>query len=332
MLPVLLLIVLIAFAFVKKPHTNPAGNTSAARTPAGSLSLITEPTAGVAPVLSSINSAKSSVDLVMYELEDAQVEQALGQAEQRGVHVRVLLNGGYYGRPDKTNPNQTAYDYLQSQQVPVRWTPSYFALTHQKTLIIDGKTSLIMTFNLTPQYYSSSRDFGIIDKDAPDVSAIESTFNGDWQDKKMTAPKGDELVWSPGSETTTIGLINQAKTSLKIYNEEMADTKVVSALGAAALRGVNEKIVMTDSSEWHANFAKLKNDGAVIKIFASKAPLYIHAKMIVVDNTSVFVGSENFSTTSLTRNRELGIVTPDKTIISSLDTTFSSDFQNATPY
>jgi phosphatidylserine/phosphatidylglycerophosphate/cardiolipin synthase-like enzyme len=189
-----------------------------------------------------------------------------------------------------------------------------------------------MTFNLTPKYYSSSRDFGIIDKDAPDVSAIESTFNDDWQDKKVTAQAGDNLVWSPGSEKSIINRINQAKTSLKIYNEEMADTKVVNALGVAALRGVRVQIVMTDSSEWHANFSKLKSDGATIKTLASNASLYIHAKIIVVDNTSAFVGSENFSTTSLTRNRELGLVTTDKPIISNLDATFSSDLQNATPY
>lgn len=302
--------------------------------PAGKLALITEPSAGIAPVLSLIGDAKKSVDLTMYELEDTQVQQALASAEARGVQVRVLLNDGYYGKPDATNPNQGAYDYLQAHHVPVRWTPSYFALTHQKTLTVDSATSLIMTFNLTPRYYATSRDFGIIDRDANDVAAIETTFGDDWQAREDTAPTGDDLLWSPGSEAATVDLINSAKSNLKIYNEEMADRQVVSALGAAALRGVRVQVVMTDDSSWHANFAKLKADGVQIHTYRSgkSAALYIHAKMIMADDTRVFMGSENFSAGSLDQNRELGIVTSDNDIIKQLNITFASDFANARSY
>lgn len=268
----------------------------------------------------------------MYELEDNQVEMALANAESRDVAVRVLLNGGYYGKPDKTNPNQDAYEYLQAHHVPVHWTPSYFALTHQKTLTVDGNKSLIMTFNLTPQYYSTSRDFGVLDRNVHDVLAIETAFNDDWQGKKGTAPTGDDLLWSPGSETVTVNLINRAKSSIKIYNEEMEDSKVVGALGAAAMRGVNVQVVMTDQSSWHSNFTKLKSDGAHIRTFSGEKPVYIHAKMVLVDNRQAFIGSENFSYTSLVRNRELGLIITDGSILSQLDATFTSDYQRAQSY
>ncbi len=145
-LPVLVLLALVVFVTIKAPHVhqstteNAGGNLPTASAPAGSLSLITEPAAGVTPVLNLINTAKHSVDLVMYELEDPGIEQALVTAQSRGVKVRVLLNGGYYGKPEAIQPNQTAYNYLQNHHVPVHWTPKYFALTHQKTLVIDGST------------------------------------------------------------------------------------------------------------------------------------------------------------------------------------------------
>jgi len=317
-------------SFTAKNDT-PAQNATIS-IPAGSLSLITEPKAGVAPVLNLINGSQKSVDLVIYELEDNQVEQALVAAKQRGVDVRVLLNGGYYGKPDKTNPNQAAYDYLQAHGVSVVWTPSRFALTHQKTLVVDDKTALIMTFNLTPQYYATSRDFGVLDTDKNDVAAITATFSADWVDQSLTTLTGDDLLWSPGSETATVNLIHNAKSSIKIYNEEMQDSKVVSALGAAAMRGVNVQVVMTDQASWHSNFTKLKSDGAHIRTFKGETPLYIHAKMVLVDNKQAFIGSENFSYTSLVRNRELGLITTNSTILSQLNTTFSSDYQDATPY
>jgi phosphatidylserine/phosphatidylglycerophosphate/cardiolipin synthase-like enzyme len=315
------------------PHsdTGNAGKT-ATQAPAGTMALTIEPEAGIAPALKLIQSAKHSIDLTMYELEDSRIEQALEQAESRGVQVRVLLNEGYYGQPDRVNPNQTAFDYLQAHGVPVRWTPKYFALTHQKTLVVDDTTSLIMTYNFTPQYYATSRDFGITDTDSKDIGAIESTFNADWQAQKITAPSGDDLLWSPGSETAMIELINQANASLKIYNEEMADGKIVSALDAAAKRGVNVQVVMTDSSEWHANFRKLTGAGVQVRVYAASAPLYIHAKMILVDNRTAFLGSENFSIGSLNDNRELGIILTNAAIIKQLHATFSADFAGATTY
>src|SRR6185437_11560088 len=118
------------------------------------LSLITEPDDTVQPVVQAIQNAHTSVDLVIYELEDPQVEQALADAQSRGVQVRVLLDNldsfGNY-------PNDAAYTFLQSHNVPIEWSPNYFPLTHQKTLIVDDTEAMIMTFNLSPQYYASSR-------------------------------------------------------------------------------------------------------------------------------------------------------------------------------
>jgi phosphatidylserine/phosphatidylglycerophosphate/cardiolipin synthase-like enzyme len=191
-----------------------------------------------------------------------------------------------------------------------------------------------MTFNLTPRFYATGRDFGVVNTDTTDVDAIESAFDSDWSQKRLPAPPGDDLLWSPGSETATINLINSARTSVKVYNEEMADAKIVGALGSAALRGVHVEVVMTDQSAWHANFAKLHADGAQVRTFSSssKAPLYIHAKMVLVDGSKAFVGSENFSVTSLARNRELGIITSDKNIIDGLNRTFDGDYANAVEY
>jgi phosphatidylserine/phosphatidylglycerophosphate/cardiolipin synthase-like enzyme len=304
----------------------------------GSLSLITEPQAGITPVLAMIENAQKSIDLVMYQLADTQVENALVLAQSRGVAVRVLLNRGYfgkktgdYGRPLPTN--QPAYDYLQSKNIPVRWTPASFALTHQKTLVEDGAEALIMTFNLTPKYYPTGREFGIIDTDAGDVSAIEETFNNDWQGALGPAAPGRTLVWSPGSELVLVSLIAGAQTSLDIYNEEMADPVVTHALEAAAARGVDVKVDMTYASNWKAAFQELVKAGVHVRTYASSSKvLYIHAKMILVDGARAFVGSENFSAGSLDDNRELGLILSQPDIIASLARTFASDWAGARPF
>jgi phosphatidylserine/phosphatidylglycerophosphate/cardiolipin synthase-like enzyme len=44
----------------------------------------------------------------------------------------------------------------------------------------------------------------------------------------------------------------------------------------------------------------------------------------------VFIGSENFSATSLDRNRELGIITSNRKVLVSIATTFASDYRRGT--
>lgn len=297
--------------------------------PTGTFSLITEPDQGITPVLDLINNSTHSIDLVMYEFKDRKVADALISAEKRGVAVRVLVNGGYYDKKEKTN--DSAYVYLASQGIPVHFTPSYFALTHQKTLVVDNDKALIMTFNFVPNYYSTARDFAILDTNQNDVTAIENTFGNDWSNKNILATNGDDLVWSPGSEEDMLLIINSAKSELDIYNEEMADASIASALVDAVKRGVNVNIIMTYQSLYKNVFGELKNAGASLHLFHGQK-FYIHAKMILADRKNAFLGSENFSFGSLSQNRELGIFLSDPTITSSLFKTFSTDWQNATPY
>jgi phosphatidylserine/phosphatidylglycerophosphate/cardiolipin synthase-like enzyme len=317
-----------ASAAAKRTRLSSHRSSGATTTAAGRFALITEPRAGVAPVLSALRGARHQVDMVMYEDEDSQVNAALAADEHRGVKVRVLLNGGYYG--EGSVQNRAAYSYLRARSVPVKWTPSYFALTHQKTLLVDGR-AYILTFNLTPQYYASSRDFGVSDTIAADDAAVRQTFNADWSGQRITAPNGADLLWSPGSEQAQVSLIESAQGFLDIYNEEMDSTAIEQALGADARRGVNVEVTMTYDSSWKGAFAQLSAAGVHVRTYSASAALYIHAKMILTSRR-VFLGSQNFSYTSLERNRELGLITSNPTLRASLRRTFDSDYAGARPY
>lgn len=295
--------------------------------PANTLALFTEPEAGIAPVLDAIRDANSSIDVIAYDFKDTEVRDALTKKHADGLAVRVLLDHGYYGKPDKKNDD--AFAYFQSRGVPVQWTPATFALTHQKTLVTDHNKALIMTFNLTPKYYPTGRDFGIIDTNPKDVDAIETTFDADWNKTEIRPQYGDDLVWSPNAQNDLITLIRDAKKSLIIYNEEMADPKITEALVASAESGVDVRIVMTMAGNWREAFVKLRNAGVKIRTYSGSRSLYIHAKMIIADEAYGFVGSQNFSANSLLKNRELGIFLTDTTILAQLKETFEKDWAKA---
>jgi phosphatidylserine/phosphatidylglycerophosphate/cardiolipin synthase-like enzyme len=302
---------------------------SASRAPVGPLRLIVEPQAGGSgPFVRLIDRARRRVELTMYELSDPAVESALVAAAHRGVRVRVLLNGGYYSHRDLKNA--AAHAYLHGHGVPVRYSSTAFAFTHQKTLTVDSALSAVMTLNFTSQYYASDRDFAVLDSQPADVAAIGAVFDADWRGRAVTPGDGTgDLVWSPGAGDALLRLIASARHSLDVENEELADADAVGALCAAARRGVEVRLVMTYATEWKPEFAQLGQCGAHVRLYHGEHPIYVHAKLVVADGRRAFVGSQNFSVTSLERNRELGIETRDASIVSGLSSTFDSDYAGA---
>lgn len=298
-----------------------------------SLTLVTQPDAGYTAIYNLMNSAKKSLDLTMYELTDTTAENDLVNAAARGVTVRVVLDTNL-----ERSHNQAAYTLLSGKGVHVVWADTTYAATHQKTLTVDGTTSAIMTGNLTSQYYSTSRDFAVIDTTAADVSAIEQVFSADYAHSAVTPGDGADLVWSPtDSQSKLLALINGASVSLQVENEEMGLPAVTTALENAAKRGVSVEVIMTNTSNDYATeFDALKAAGAKVSTYAATASLYIHAKVIVADygrsGAKVFLGSENFSSASLNKNRELGLITSDSAILSSTHSTLGRDYSGGTPW
>ena len=304
--------------------SDPAGTAAPARSGA----LITEPQAGFSPVYHLIKHAKHSIDLTMYEFSDAKAEHDLAAAAQRGVTVKVVLD-----QREKSH-NSSTYDYLKSHRVKVVWSSTRFEYTHQKTLLVNGSTAVIMTANLTSEYYSSTRDFLAVDTKAADVAAIAQVFNADFAHRSIQPSDGRDLVWSPtGSQAKLLALIGGATKSLRIYSEEMGDTTIEDALIAAAKRGVNVKVCgENESGEYDSDFSRLAAAGVHISYYSSSHGFYIHGKVVEADygtgHAKVFIGSENFSSTSLNRNRELGLITANQKVLSAIASTFAGDYRN----
>ena len=293
------------------------------------LKLIIQPDDGHGILKDAIANASISLALVIYELEDREIEQDLVDAHNRGINVRVILqNVSVFGN----HPNQEAYDFLKNNDVPVIWARKYFALTHQKTLIVDGQWAIIMTYNLDDQYYATSRDFGLINHDSVDMAAISAAFESDWNGSQIAAENGRDLVWSPGSAPTLIALIDSAIKTLDIYALEMEDDRIEEALKRAAQRGVAVRVMMTYATNWKKPLTELVASGVNVRTFAASADIFIHAKVIITDGKVAYVGSENFSQQSLDRNRELGMLISRGDIIASLNKTFSKDWGAARPY
>jgi phosphatidylserine/phosphatidylglycerophosphate/cardiolipin synthase-like enzyme len=312
----------------------PAAPHTATPIASGSFRLIQEPDDGYRAVDELIGSAHTSLDMTMYELTDPAAVEALIDDRRRGATVRVLLDRDFHGR----RTNQNAYNKLSAAGVAVKWAPTD-VIVHQKTFVVDGTVATIGTGNLTSRYYATSRDAWIVDSAPPQVAAIEATFTADFaaadSNRLGTTTQDPGLVWSPGAEQALTAAIESARRSVEFSSEELADPGIIDALSADARRGVSCRIVMTDSASWTTGFAQVSHAGCQVHVYAPGAAVYMHEKQILTDATNLTIGSQNASTSSLTRNRELSAqltaaTAPD--VVVAVSATFDRDFAAATPW
>jgi cardiolipin synthase A/B len=296
--------------------------------------LVQYPAAGFSGIYAQTAAARSSIDMELYELNDPREEQALVEAQHRGVTVRVLLDAAYQVR----TANEPSYAVLRAGGVEVRFGASS-TIFHIKTTTFDGTTSDISTANLTPQYYATTRDAEIIDSYPVQVAAIEKTFDSDWNGDN---PATDEtnapgLIWSPNAEQAMVNQINSATTSVQFTSEELSDPYISRALATDAERGVHCEVVMMDESEWAKAFGEVTSAGCRVHVLPETTTgFYLHEKLVLVDSgtthASAMIGSQNASYSSLAFNRELSIVLTEAqapAILAAVTHTFDSDFASA---
>lgn len=290
----------------------------------GVVGLFIEPDDGRAPVIEELEAARQSIALEVYLLGDDEIIAALEWAHRRGIDVRVILEEQPYGGAGN---QPEIFERLRQAGINVRWSNPVFRFTHIKTFVIDRQTAIIMNLNLTKTSFTKNRELAAITTRPADVAQAAAIFDADWARTEEPAP-GPLVVSPTTSRTVLVGLIDDATRGIDIYAEVVRDDEVIAALAAAERRGVAVRLLTSDNSADNADeLAELTDAGVEARIARG---LYIHAKMLFVDNRRAYVGSQNFTATSLDSNRELGIVLEDRVNLARLRQTFDGDFARGT--
>lgn len=128
--------------------------------------------------------------------------------------------------------------------------------------------------------------------------------------------------------------IGKARRTLDIMNPYITDDSIVSALIAAAQRGIEvrlvlpakpDKIVVAGAMRYH--YQKMTMAGIEIWEY----PVVAHAKILVRDNETVLVGSLNYDALSLHKNAELQLQIDDNNVATMFaHKVFDRDIANST--
>lgn len=297
-------------------------------------------------MLAAINSAKTTVGLTSYIFRSDRIGQefidALARANQRGVKVRVLIDGFGSGR--------NTFNLFRKQNVPVArfmnsvlpWRMQFLNLRqHKKILVIDGVTAFIGGLNISDENTGRQRKkikvrdthFKIT---GPVVKQISIDFIDDWLfttgeelPQSLWNPEAQAfgeiqsriIVSGPDQETEQLMLvllsaISAAQTSIKIATPYFLPAEILMvALQLSAVRGIDVRIVIPATSDhapmdWamHAHIGPLLKAGC--KVFRAPLP-FDHSKLMVVDEAWCLFGSPNWDTRSMRLNFEMAIESYD---------------------
>jgi phosphatidylserine/phosphatidylglycerophosphate/cardiolipin synthase-like enzyme len=107
---------------------------------------------------------------------------ALVRAHQRHVDVRIMLNPH---RSSGDRANDESFKALRHAGLKVEWSNPAFAVTHEKSLVIDDTMALISTFNYATKYFTETRDYGIVTTQPQQVAEVIAGFEADWHRKDV---------------------------------------------------------------------------------------------------------------------------------------------------
>ena len=289
------------------------------------------PDDGLEAVLSAIEAASHSLDIKMFHISDPALIEAVTEAHRRGVKTRVMLNPA---RRSGESENDEAHAALASAGVKVKDTNPAFAVTHEKSMIVDDRMVLIKTLNWAPKHFTVTRDYAVLTSDPDEVAEALACFNADWRHVDFDSQSA-RLIWCPGGGRERIAhFIDKARHSLCLQHERYQDMTIIERLVRAHERGVHVRVMSLPPHVLKekkliegVNGLRIMHDIG-IKVHKLKH-LHLHAKMMLADGDRAIVGSINLAPGSFDERRELAIEVDDSEITKRLKHTFEADWDNS---
>ena len=285
------------------------------------------------------------------------VLNALKSAALRGVVVNLITDWIGTGPKQNAMLSESLKLTKVNHRIFNRWFLRGVARTHRKVCVIDGKVAFVGGININhdlssehgPESLQSNRwDFSVMVR-GPVVNLIHREAEIQWR-RISPLPRGKRThlstkrisgrsVFAMGSSLVAFLICDNFHNRLTIQKEYLkainAATSYVllanpyfapgrtfrDALTAAAVRGVDVKLLLGTGQykfqDWVARsyYRKLLASGVTLVEYKKTQ---LHAKVAVIDDLWVTVGSSNCDGLSLFVNHEANLVIQDHTLASAL--------------
>lgn len=255
-------------------------------------------------LISRIDGATHRVWIEIYTWTDAaKLTDPILRAKKRWVDIRVVLEGNVFGTP---RINMPIAKKLKEAGIPVIYADNHrYSFTHAKFWIIDDTYS-ISTGNWTASFYTKNREYIYSATDMVTLHFLEDIFTADstHMGYKDISQIPSHIVMSPLNARSQIEtLISSTQKDLTIYVQTLDDDHILALITGIIASGKKVEICTADNESNHVR--QLEFPSWHWKMIRKP---YLHAKVIIVDRTRVFIGSHNLTTNAIENNREIGIL------------------------
>jgi cardiolipin synthase len=297
-------------------------------------SLIVMPDDTGKPILDAIEAAQESIRIKIFLFSEPTLIAAVIAAHQRGVKVRVMLNPARRsGEPE----NETTRETLLKAGIEVLDSNPAIDVTHEKSMVVDGKIAFIQSLNWETRNFTETRDYAIVTTHRHEVDEVVQCFDADWERKPFDPGEDSHLIWcNINGRNRVARFIDETKETLFLQNERYQDEVIIERLVRAVHRGVKLHILARPAHtlkkgklvEGVEGLRILQDLGA--KVHKLKG-LRLHGKMMFADNARALIGSINLAPGSFDSRRELAIAVDDEEVARRLHHVVHHDWEHSMP-
>ena len=318
-------------------------------------------TDGKREFLNVISQSQSDIIVGTYKVHqsippDPDFLEALRSATLRGIKVSFLLESRIALEEARSNnelSEQSALEKYEETGAIVLKDLKNFKNVHAKALLGEN-IAIVSTTNYTDalQEYKKKehRDFAAIIKESEIIQELKTTLEKVFRGEEIQClayhlsdlqPDQTRLSWTCQTLEHLLQMIQMATHEIMIYQQDLTDERIVGALCERAKQGVFVQILMSEYpfGKEHPNknvssLQKLVQNGAQVRLTSGKVtkkgmPLHIHAKILLVDGSLMYLGSANFYPSVLDPlggDLNVGIVTRSQKYILPVIQTFKEDW------
>jgi len=265
-------------------------------------------------VVADVNNAKNSIDVTSFDLNLPSFVNALVAASQKGVRVRVVVDGenGTQTLTAKLAGTTKTFDAtktLENAGIPVINGGRSSGLMHDKIIIIDGKILYMGSWNMSYNDTFRNNNNLLRITNSTLIANYQAKFNELFVDKNFgthaqvgaLSPKlningvGVENYFSPVDNVMDklVAEVQGAQKSIRFMIFTFTDEDLANAMIARYQAGVDTKGVIEDRGA---------SEGSLVPLYCSKVPVEedgnkytMHHKIIIIDENTVITGSFNFT-------------------------------------
>lgn len=279
------------------------------------MKLLVQPESGIEPLLEALRKAKKSIHILIFRIDRSEIEKALVDAAARGVSVKALI--AYTNRGGDKNLRRFEMRLLD-KGITVARTSDDLVRYHGKMFLIDHKELYLLAFNYTHMDISLSRSFAVSTTNPDIVAEAEKLFDCDVKRVPYTAGNSHLVVSPVNAREELIKFIKGAKKQLLMYEMKISDRDFITLLTEKISQGVDVRVI-----------GRMAFKGRTLP--TRSLPTRLHARAILRDGSSAFLGSQSLRKLELEARREVGIIFHEPKIVKEMIDVFDADWKKSEP-